>query len=61
MYGDPPILDIRTRLKQWACWHEPVQSKYMDYTCPKCEFSSDRPLSGIKLRHLWWLITGRMP
>lgn len=61
MYGDPPILDIRARLKQWFCWHEPVKDKYMDYTCPKCKFSSDRPLGGIKLRHLWWLITGRMP
>lgn len=61
MYGDPPVVDIHTRLRQWFCWHKPKMWGPHDYYCPKCDFYSDDPLTGIKLRHLWWLVTGRMP
>lgn len=61
MFGDLPVLDVRTRLKQITCWHEPEVSNYYDYECPKCGYVSDKPLCGFKIQHLWWLITGRMP
>lgn len=61
MFGDLPVLDIRTRLTQIFCYHKPAISDYYDYKCIKCGYVSDEPLSGFKLQHLWWLITGRMP
>lgn len=61
MYGDMPIVDIKTRLKQIFCWHNPKIDDYYDYSCPKCGFYSDISLTGIKLRHLGWLLTKRLP
>lgn len=61
MYGDLPILPLRERLKQWFCWHRPVNTDYYDYTCPKCGFVSDNPIAGVKLRHIIWWLTGRLP
>ncbi len=54
-------LDIRKRLQQWLCWHQPTKTQYYDYTCAKCGFVSDNAIDGIKVRHIWWLITGRLP
>lgn len=55
------FLDTPARLKQILCWHKPVKTHYYAYTCPKCGFVSDKPMSGVHIRHIWWWVTNRLP